>query len=289
LSETLALAHDLGHTPFGHAGEDALNEVTLPWGGFNHNAQTLKILTNLEHRYAGFDGLNLTWETLEGVIKHNGPLIHLLNQDNNLSRIIIGFNKKYNLKIDTYPSLEAQIASLSDDIAYNNHDIDDGLRAGLFTVNDLMDIPIIGNVVNEVINLYGDNLEKSRLYNEIVRRTINAMVVDLITQTKIKLEDSEIRNVEDIRNSTNMIASFSDKIHNDNLLLKKFLYVNMYKHPFVVQMTESAKIVVKDLFNIFTNDYKLLPEDWKQLISGDKYKNIILISDYLSGMTDRYA
>ena len=289
LSETIALAHDLGHTPFGHAGEDALNEVTEKWGGFDHNAQTLKILTELEHRYADFNGLNLTWETLEGIIKHNGPVKDLLTKNNNRSKIILSFNEKYNLKLDTFPSLEAQVASLADDIAYNNHDIDDGLRAKLFTLKDLRDIPLIGSIVHEVINLYGENIEKSRLYNEIVRRTINIMVVDLINETKKRINDLKIKSVEEIRNSDNMISSFSEKLSKENLLLKKFLYNNMYKHPFVNEMTKSAKVIIKDLFNMFINDYKLLPEEWKNKISHDKSKNVIIISDYLSGMTDRYA
>ncbi len=289
LSETIALAHDLGHTPFGHAGEDALNEVTEKWGGFDHNAQTLKILTELEHRYADFNGLNLTWETLEGIIKHNGPVKDLLTKNNNRSKIILSFNEKYNLKLDTFPSLEAQVASLADDIAYNNHDIDDGLRAKLFTLKDLRDIPLIGSIVHEVINLYGENIEKSRLYNEIVRRTINIMVVDLINETKKRINDLKIKSVEEIRNSDNMISSFSEKLSKENLLLKKFLYNNMYKHPFVNEMTKSAKIVIKDLFNTFINNHNLLPDEWNRKISSDENKNAIIISDYLSGMTDRYA
>ncbi len=289
LAETLALAHDLGHTPFGHAGEDALNDVTKSWGGFDHNAQTLKILTDLEHRYADFNGLNLTWETLEGIVKHNGPLKDLSKNKNNRSKIILSFNKLYNLNLDTFPSLEAQIASLSDDIAYNNHDIDDGLRAELFDLNHLTDIPLIGKVVQEVKSLYSDKIEKSRLYNEIVRRTINMMVKDLINETKIRLKDLKIESVDDIRNSDKMVASFSEQVSKDNIKLKEFLYNNMYKHPFVNEMTKSAKVIIKDLFNMFINDYKLLPEEWKNKISHDKSKNVIIISDYLSGMTDRYA
>ena len=289
LSETIALAHDLGHTPFGHAGEDALNEVTEKWGGFDHNAQTLKILTDLEHRYADFNGLNLTWETLEGIIKHNGPLKDIYDEQNNRSKIILAFNDLYNLKLNTFPSLEAQVASLADDIAYNNHDIDDGLRAKLFTIKDLMDIPLVGSIVHEVINLYGKNIEKSRLYNEIVRRTINQMVVDLINETKLRINELKIENVEDIRNSDSMISSFSEELSKDNLVLKEFLFNNMYKHPFVNEMTNSAKIIIKDLFNVFLNDHNLLPEEWNEKISSDNNKNVLVISDYLSGMTDRYA
>ena len=289
LAETLALAHDLGHTPFGHAGEDALNDVTKEWGGFDHNAQTLKILTDLEHRYADFNGLNLTWETLEGIVKHNGPLNDLSKYSNNRSKSILSFNKLYDLNLHTFPSLEAQISSLSDDIAYNNHDIDDGLRAKLFNLNDLIDIPLIGKIVHEVLNLYSNDIEKSRLYNEIVRRTISSMVKDLINETKMRLKELKIENVEEIRNSDKMVASFSEKLYKDNLKLKEFLYKNMYKHPFVNEMTKSAKIIIKDLFDLFINDYSLLPDEWKNKISHDKNKNVIIISDYLSGMTDRYA
>ncbi len=289
LSETIALAHDLGHTPFGHAGEDALNEVTENWGGFDHNAQTLKILTDLEHRYAAFNGLNLTWETLEGIIKHNGPLKDIYNKNNNRSKIILSFNNLYNLKLNTFPSLEAQVASLSDDIAYNNHDIDDGLRAKLFTIEDLIDVPLVGNIVYKVTKLYGKDLEKSRLYNEIVRRTINKMVVDLISETKLRINELKIENVEDIRNSYRMTAGFSEELSKDNLVLKDFLFNNMYKHPFVNEMTNSAKIIIKDLFNVFLNDHKLLPNEWYKKISNDDKINVLVISDYLSGMTDRYA
>ncbi len=289
LSETLALAHDLGHTPFGHAGEDALNDITQPWGGFDHNAQTLKILTSLEHRYANFDGLNLTWETLEGVVKHNGPLVNSAKKINKLSRYIFQYNNVYDLDLERYPSLEAQVASFSDDIAYNNHDIDDGLRAGLFKISDLSEVPIIGRVIKKVIDLYGSDLESSRLYNEIVRRSINVMVLDLINETKKKINDLDIQTIEDIRNSDSMIASFSDKMSYDNKLLKEFLYNNMYKHPFINNMTDSAKIIIKDLFQLFKNDYNLLPDSWRKKITKKEHDNVVLISDYLSGMTDRYA
>ena len=289
LAEAISLAHDLGHTPFGHAGEFALDKEMKPWGGFDHNAQTIRILTKLEHRYAEFDGLNLSWETLEGVVKHNGPLIGRYSKFKNISRTIINLNKLFDLRLDIYPSAEAQVASLADDIAYNNHDIDDGLRAGFFTIDDLKELPVVGDIVNNVISLYGRDLERSRLSNEIIRRTIDYMISDVLEESLNRVKDVNPKTSDDVRGLNSFIINFSEKMQKDNIIIKKFLNEFMYRHPSVKKMSMKAETVTQDLFRLLISDYDKLPLEWQSKLSNNIEIDSRLVADYLSGMTDRYA
>jgi len=301
LAEALALAHDLGHTPFGHAGQDALSECMENFGGFDHNAQTLRILTSLEHRYAEFDGLNLTWETLEGVAKHNGPLIKrtpassilnkLLNrpQETKLSRAITEYTAKHNLELETYASAEAQVASLSDDIAYNNHDIDDGLRAGLFTIEQLDSIAGVGDIFREVRARY-PGIDEPRLIHESIRRLINRMVTDLITQTRQNIANDHIEKVDDIRKLGKPLVAFSPEMQENNQKLKTFLMENMYRHYKVNRMATKARRVVKELFGFFLAEPGCLPTNWrKQAGSPKSATTAMTVADFIAGMTDRFA
>jgi dGTPase len=299
LAETVALAHDLGHTPFGHAGEDALSEAMQPYGGFDHNAQTLRIITSLEQRYAGFDGLNLTWETLEGIAKHNGPVIRgqgsivqrLFNRpvETGWPRSLKEYNEKHNLELDTYASAEAQAASLADDIAYNNHDIDDGLRAGLFTIEQLDDVPAVARIFREVRQLY-PNIEEQRLIHEVVRRLINRMVTDLVEQTTRNIEAGRIEKPEDVRHLNKPLVTFSPEMQEANDVLKKFLMANMYRHFKVNRMASKAKRVVKELFQFFLAEPECLPTGWRKQAGGAKSPvTAMVVADFIAGMTDRFA
>jgi dGTPase len=300
LAETLALGHDLGHTPFGHAGEDALSEAMENYGGFDHNAHTLRILTNLEQHYAEFDGLNLTWETLEGVAKHNGPLIKrspvsLMNKIINraampaLPRVIAEYNAKHNLELETYASGEAQVASLSDDIAYNNHDIDDGLRAGLFTIEQLDEVEPVAKIFREVRTRY-PGIEEARLTHEAIRRLINRMVTDLLTQTRENIAAEGIETVEDIRKLGKPLVGFSSEMQATNLKLKNFLMENMYRHYKVNRMSSKAKRVVRELFSFFISEPQCLPTHWRNLAGGPRsIQTATVVADFIAGMTDRFA
>jgi dGTPase len=291
LAEALALAHDLGHPPFGHAGEDALNEAMREFGGFDHNAHTIKILTNLEHRYADFNGLNMSWETLEGIAKHNGPLIGInaKNMDNIVPKAILEFNEKFDLALDKFSSLEAQVASLADDIAYNNHDIEDGLRANLFQVEQLFDLPIVGEVFKGVINKYG-KLEQQRLIHESIRRLMKKMIEDLVEVTKNNIVKYNIKSSDDIRNLHCLVADFSEEMVIANTKLKEFLFRNVYKHYKINRMTSKAKRVIKELFYLYFNEPECLPTQWRQLADGAKSNHTAqVVSDFIAGMTDRFA
>src|SRR5437762_5283242 len=228
LTETLALAHDLGHTPFGHAGEEALNAEMARFGGFSHNDQTLRILTRLERRYAEFDGLNLTWESLEGTVKHNGPL-----RGSGIERpvppTIAEYDSCYPLALDTFPSAEAQVAALSDDIAYNNHDIDDGLRAGLFAVTDLKEVPLAGPVFAAVAQAH-PGLDETRLIRESIRRMIDHMVRDLVAETRRRIAENRVKSAEEVRDLGQPVAGFSEEMRNHDRALKRFLFERMYRH-----------------------------------------------------------
>ena len=243
LSETLSLAHDLGHTPFGHAGEDALDDCMKKYGGFDHNIQTIRIVTILENRYYNFEGLNLSYETLDGLIKHNGPVINLIKYNKILGKNF--FKKKINFT--TNSSMEAQIASISDDIAYNNHDLEDGLKANLFKLNDLKNIPIL----NKIISKHNKKLKKNSIdlvVRQIVRETINAMVVDVIKNTKKNLQLYKIKNLQDVYKTKNQIVSFSDKMKDFDLKIKNFLKEKMYFHDSVNIKTNYGKRIIKNLF-----------------------------------------
>ncbi len=283
LAETLALAHDLGHTPFGHAGEDALNAATAGIGGFDHNAHGLRLVTKLEHRYAAFDGLNLTWETLEGLVKHNGPL------GTPLAGPIASFDARWTLDLNDWPSLEAQVAALADDIAYVNHDIDDGLRAELFSVDDLAGAPLAGPHVVAVRERFGD-LELGRFIGELVRRLMSLMVVDLLDETRTRLGTVKPDSAVAVRRHKGALAAFSPQMTGEIEALKRFLFAHMYRHPRVMVPIGRAKVVVAELFAAFSGDPALLPADWARLCGRpDDAVTGGVVRDYIAGMTDRYA
>jgi len=292
LAEALALAHDLGHTPFGHAGEEALDAVMQPYGGFDHNAQTLRLLTKLERRYAAFDGLNLTWETLEGVVKHNGPMTGKWadpKRRDKLPAAIIEYAMVHDLELDTFASAEAQVASLSDDIAYNNHDIDDGLRAGLFTVADLADVPLVGPVFSEVASRY-PGIEQERLIGESIRRVIDRMVSDLLTETHSRLDAWRPRSADEVRRLGRPVVAFSPEMTEKARGLRDFLFERMYRHYKVNRMTSKARRVVTDLFQIFLDEPDCLPAEWRRRADGPRTQRTArLAADYIAGMTDGFA
>lgn len=292
LAEALALAHDLGHTPFGHAGEEALHACMKDFSGFDHNAQTLRILTKLEQRYAEFDGLNLTWETLEGVVKHNGPLLRSDKKTFSSSLLplpIKEFNEEFDLQLTGYASAEAQVAALSDDIAYNNHDIDDGLRAGLFSPDDLAEVPLVGPVFAEVARRY-PGLERQRLIHESVRRVIDLMVADLLSETRLRLAAAAPASVAAIRALDHPVVAFSAAMTANDKALKSFLFNRMYRHYKVNRMTAKAKRVVRDLFSQFFDDPDCLPDEWRDRADGaGTPRTARVVADYIAGMTDGYA
>jgi dGTPase len=288
LAEALALAHDLGHTPFGHAGEDALEEVMAPFGGFDHNDQTLRILTRLEHRYAEFDGLNLTWETLEGTVKHNGPLIGpgIVKK---LPATIAEYVLRHDLELASQPSAEAQVAALSDDIAYNNHDIDDGLRAGLFAVADLAGVPVVGPIFAEVAARY-PGIEEPRLIHETIRRVIDRMVGDLVGETRRRLAASDVASVAAIRALGAPVVAFSAEMSANDRALKAFLFERMYRHYKVNRMASKARRIVQDIFRLLLAEPECLPTEWREHVDGaGSAATARLVADYIAGMTDRFA
>jgi dGTPase len=288
LAEAVALAHDLGHPPFGHAGEEALSDVMTGFGGFDHNIQTLRIVTKLEQRYAEFDGLNLTWETLEGVVKHNGPI----EGDNAKGPVpdgIAEYNAKFDLSLDTWPSVEAQVAALADDIAYNNHDIDDGLRAGLFAIEDLAAIPLVGPTIQAVQERY-PGLERPRLIHESIRRLINHMVNDLLAETRQRLAAVAPDNVDEIRQCGRPVVAFSKEMRENDRVLRSFLFERMYRHFRVNRMTSKARRVVRELFHLLHAEPECLPSEWQRLAAGSgSQKTARVVADYIAGMTDRFA
>jgi len=288
LGETLALAHDLGHTPFGHAGEDVLDEMAKSIGGFDHNAQSLRIVTELERRYHDFAGLNLTWETLEGLVKHNGPLSGP-KATRNAPAAIAEYSEAWSLELDTYPGAEAQVAALADDIAYNNHDIDDGLRAGLFTIADLADVPLVGPVFAEVLRDH-PNTDFSLHIHEAVRRMIGLMVGDLIAETKRRIARLAPTSAEAVRASGEPLVAFSAEMRDNDRALKKFLHANMYRHYLVNRMTSKARRVMRDLFTLFSTDPGCLPPEWQSHCDGPGNKGTLrAVTDYIAGMTDKFA
>jgi dGTPase len=283
LAETVALAHDLGHTPFGHAGEEALSAATASIGGFDHNAHALRLVTKLEHRYADFDGLNLTWETLEGLVKHNGPLKVPLPMP------IASFDARWPLELKTWPGLEAQIAALSDDIAYVNHDIDDGLRAELFTIADLSMAPLAGAQTRAVEKRYPD-LEPGRFIGELVRTLMSTLINDLLIETKRRIVAADPKSAADIRAQNHAVAALSPDMDSEVKALKGFLFERMYRHPRVMATMNRAKDVVTELFEALDRDPSLLPTDWAARCGapGDPVTGGV-VRDYIAGMTDNFA
>ncbi len=294
LAEALALAHDLGHTPFGHAGERALDKLMAGHGGFDHNAQSLRIVTHLERRYAQFDGLNLTWETLEGLVKHNGPLIDASGNaiggyaSHGVPQSIVEYSEAHNLELAQFASVEAQIAAVSDDIAYNAHDIDDGLRAGLFKVIDLGDVPLAGPALGEVLKLYPD-LDQNRIVHETVRRVISAMVKDVVVQAKANLERLHPKTDRDVRAASQVMVTFSPQMKENNRILQQFLSTQMYRHPRVMDIMNRAQKVMDDLFRAYISDESLLPKEWRDELGATKDSRARQVCDFIAGMTDRYA
>lgn len=282
LAEALALAHDLGHTPFGHAGEDGLQEVMKDFGGFDHNAQTLRILTKLEHRYAAFDGLNLTWEALEGIAKHNGPVAHP-------PRAMAEYAKTHDLELMSFASAEAQLASLADDIAYNNHDIDDGLRSGLFTIADICEVPLVAGMFEEVRALY-KGLDERRLVYEVIRRMITVMVYDVIGETSARLAAQPLTSADDVRHLGKPVVAFSAEMEQQIKVLKAYLMKHMYRHYRVNRMTSKARRIVKRLFEFFLAEPECLPDEWRSLTDGKgTQRTAETVADFIAGMTDRFA
>lgn len=284
LTEAVALAHDLGHTPFGHTGEDALNALMAPYGGFDHNAQALKIVTSLERNYAGFDGLNLTWETLEGIAKHNGPV------PAPLPFALADYNARHDLELDTHASGEAQVAAVSDDVAYNNHDLADGLRAGLFTDAEAAELPIVGAAYAEVDRDW-PGLEPKRRRAEALRRVFGVMVSDVIDTSRMRLADTAPRNVEELRGAGRPMVRFSDVLFADLKEIRAFLFSRMYRAPSVVEMRSRVTRVVEELFPLYMARPELLPEEWMQDVEAarDEVARARLVADYIAGMTDRFA
>ena len=288
LAEALALAHDLGHPPFGHAGEEALSAMMAPYGGFDHNAQSLRVITRLERRYAAFDGLNLTWETLEGLVKHNGPLTGG-GADTPLPWAIAEYVSTHDLELDTYPSAEAQVAALADDIAYNNHDIDDGLSAGLFTIADLKDVPLVGPVFDEVHQAW-PNIERGRLIHEAVRRLIGHMVHDLLAETRARLAALAPGSADAVRRAGAPVVGFAPEMQRNDAALKAFLRANMYRHYKLNRMTSKARRLVRDLFELFVAEPGCLPTEWRRRAGAPATTETArVVADYIAGMTDRFA
>lgn len=288
LGEALALAHDLGHTPFGHAGEMALNECMQDFGGFDHNAHSLKIVTKLEQKYPRFDGINLSWETLEGLVKHNGPLIG--EGFAPLPLEIAEYNVVQDLELGGYPGAEAQVAALADDIAYSNHDTDDGLKTGLITVEEISSVDFFKRHYEQVKKEY-PSVEHSRIVAETVRRMINDMILDVAEASRKNLAELNPQNVEDIRSCGRPVIDFSDGMKKQMADLKGFLFPNMYRHYKINQMTSKGKRIIKDLFALLLAENNILPTPWQRKVRQcvDPKQKARIIADFVAGLTDASA
>jgi dGTPase len=282
LTEALALAHDLGHPPFGHAGEEALNLAMKPFGGFDHNAQSLRVVTLLESRYAGWDGLNLTWETLEGLAKHNGPL-------RNPPAYIAEYNDRHKLDLNTHASVEAQVAAIADDVAYHSHDLDDGMRAGLFGPPDIGHLPVVREALAEA-RVSSLDVPPPRLRHETIRRVINAMITDLIEETRRRLAKLDPKDADAVRRAKQRVVSFGPAMAEAHTVIKDFLFARMYRHWRVNRMTTKARRLTEELFRLLHADPSLLPDDWRARAGeGGTHRAATVVGDYVAGMTDRYA
>ena len=284
LTEAVALAHDLGHTPFGHTGEDALATLMAPYGGFDHNAQAVRIVTSLERHYAEWDGLNLTWETLEGIAKHNGPV------GAPVPYALEEYNVRHDLELNTHASAEAQVAALADDVAYNHHDIHDGLRAELFSTDDLLELPIVGDCFREVDAKY-PALDKYRRRHEALRRFFGVLVEDVIAVSQGNLSEVDPQTCGDVRAAGKMMVQFSPTLWTDLKVVRKFLFQQMYRAPSVVKMRTEVTQVVEDLFPLFMAQPEHLPKQWRKDVAAAEGETALarIVSDYISGMTDRFA
>ena len=296
LAEALALAHDLGHTCFGHTGEDVLDAAMQGHGGFDHNAQALRIVTRLERRYAEHDGLNLSWEALEGLVKHNGPL---LTRDgapvpkyakSGLPLAILKFDKSVPLELATFSSAEAQSAAIADDIAYNAHDLDDGLRAGLFAIEDLNGVDFLRDILTEIAQKH-PNLERARVIHEISRRVITRLIEDVIVESQRRLANAAPLSAGDVRAASEPMVAFSSAMADVDRALKNFLFPHMYRHKRVMKVRLEAASVVEILFERFSANISLMPEEWSQMAKNadSESRRLRHVCDYIAGMTDRYA
>jgi dGTPase len=282
LTEALALAHDLGHPPFGHAGEEALNLAMKPFGGFDHNAQSLRVVTLLESRYAGWDGLNLTWETLEGLAKHNGPL-------RSPPAYIAEYNDRQKLDLNTHASVEAQVAAIADDVAYHSHDLDDGMRARLFGPEEIAHLPVVREALAEA-RMSSLDVPPPRLRHETIRRVINAMITDLIEETRRRLAKLDPKDADAVRRAKQRVVAFGPAMAEAHLVIKDFLFARMYRHWRVNRMTTKARRLTEELFRLLHADPSLLPDDWRARAGeGGTQRAATVVGDYVAGMTDRYA
>ena len=293
LAEAVALAHDLGHTPFGHTGEDAMERLMAPYGGFDHNAQALRIVTRLERHYADFDGLNLTWETLEGIAKHNGPVTGPnadRKHDGPLPYALAEVNAQWDLELDTHASAEAQVAAIADDVAYSHHDLHDGLRSGLFTEADLMELPVTGPAFEEVDRTY-PGLDRMRRRHEALRRVFGRMVEDVIAVAQNRLTSAQPKSVDDIRHMGTTIIRFSKPLYQDLKAVRSFLFHRMYRAPSVMAVRAEVTRMVDDLFPLFLRQPDLLPEEWQADVAAARDETHLArtVADYVAGMTDRFA
>jgi dGTPase len=291
LAEAVALVHDFGHTPFGHTGEDALNLKMEPFGGFDHNAQSLRVVTRLERRYADFDGLNLSWETLEGLVKHNGPLIFADGTPRHgpVPQAITAYSELHDLELDRFAGPEAQAAAIADDIAYNTHDIDDGLRSGLLSLDMLEDVPLTASILRAVRMKY-PRLDPVRIAHELMRRQITLMVEDVIATASATLDRLQPQSVEDIHAAGEAVVGFSPDMAAAEKELKRFLYANLYRHPDVMRVRAAADQVIYDLFDVYMADPRAMPEGWREGL--DRAPDAVKarhVADFLAGMTDTYA
>ncbi|MCX7888161.1 MAG: deoxyguanosinetriphosphate triphosphohydrolase [Rhodobacteraceae bacterium] len=297
LAEAVALAHDLGHPPFGHTGEDALAELMAPYGGFDHNAQALRIVTALERHYAGFDGLNLTWETLEGIAKHNGPVwgpfaqgSHAVADPARMPYALAEVNAAFDLELTTFASAEAQVAAVADDVAYNHHDLHDGLRAGLFTEADLAELPVTGPAFAEVDRTW-PGLDPARRRHEALRRVFGVMVEDVVTVAEQRLAAARPASAQAIREMEGPIIRFSKPLFQNLKAIKSFLFERMYRAPAVVAERQRVTGIVRDLFPLYMADPALLPAEWRADVAraADETALARVVLDYVAGMTDRFA
>lgn len=284
LVEGVALAHDLGHSPFGHAGEEALNECMKDFGGFSHNAHSFKILTSLEQKYAAYDGLNLTWEVLEGIVKHNGPI-----KPENVREYLANYNKIHGLDLDKYSSAESQVASLSDDIAYISHDLEDSIKAGIINYKDLEEIELISKYIYSIRAEYND-INNSQLIYEVGRKLTHHLIKSLLFQTRENIKKYNIVTEEDVRNLGRPLIEFSQPVWEEIKQIKQFLFKRVYKHHRVVSVTLRGQNVIRDLFRIYSENLELLPLGCISMINiNDEQSKISIITDYIAGMTDRFA
>jgi dGTPase len=287
LAETIALAHDLGHPPFGHAGEDELERQMERFGGFDHNVQTFRVVTKLELRYPNFEGLNLTWETLEGIVKHNGPVTDKLDRPSWKS--IAEYTKDYDLRLGTWASAEAQCAALADDIAYNNHDVDDGVQAGLFHLKELLDVPLIGPILAGVWRDYPDH-DQHIIRLEAVRRMIGAMVDDVMAETAGRADAARLASPEDVRTMDHALVAFSREMVEDLTALRAFLMQRMYRHWRVNRTRSQARRILAEMFGLFLAEPDVLPTEWfARSQNRDEAGRARVVCDYIAGMTDRFA